>query len=132
MNTKYATVATRAGHRCEYCHAPEATFNFPFEVEHVRPVTAGGSDEDINLALGCRSCNLYKSARTTGIDPDTGKEVPLFNPRTDQWDKHFVVELFGSIAGTTAIGRATLERLRINSPKQIAARRLWVILRLFP
>jgi hypothetical protein len=34
MNPLYARVAARAGDRCEYCHAPEAVFNFPFEVEH--------------------------------------------------------------------------------------------------
>jgi hypothetical protein len=32
MNPHYEVVALRAGHRCEYCHAPEAVFNFPFEV----------------------------------------------------------------------------------------------------
>jgi len=30
MNPHYARVAQRAGHRCEYCRAPEAVFNFPF------------------------------------------------------------------------------------------------------
>lgn len=37
MNSRYALVSARAGHRCEYCHAPEAIFNFPFEVEHALP-----------------------------------------------------------------------------------------------
>ena len=37
MNPQYAEVARRAGHRCEYCHAPEVIFNFPFEVEHILP-----------------------------------------------------------------------------------------------
>jgi hypothetical protein len=35
MNPKYAFVALRAGHRCEYCHAPEVVFNSLFEVEHI-------------------------------------------------------------------------------------------------
>jgi hypothetical protein len=35
MNPRHARVAARAAHRCEYCHAPEALFNFPFEVEHI-------------------------------------------------------------------------------------------------
>jgi hypothetical protein len=34
MNSFYTLVADRAAHRCEYCHAPELVFNFPFEVEH--------------------------------------------------------------------------------------------------
>jgi len=35
MNSFYTLVADRAAHRCEYCHAPELVFNFPFEVEHI-------------------------------------------------------------------------------------------------
>jgi hypothetical protein len=53
MNPHYAQVALRAGHRCEYCHAPEAVFNFPFEVEHVVPFARPGSAEEANLALAC-------------------------------------------------------------------------------
>lgn len=66
MNPNYAEVALRAGHRCEYCHALEAVFNFPFEVEHVTPVALGGGDTAENLALACRSCNLF---RPPPLDP---------------------------------------------------------------
>lgn len=31
MNPLYPAVADRAGHRSEYCRAPEAVFNFAFE-----------------------------------------------------------------------------------------------------
>ena len=61
MNPRYALVAARAGHRCEYCQAPEAIFNFPFEVEHVVPPGKAGPDTEDNWALACRSCNLFKS-----------------------------------------------------------------------
>jgi hypothetical protein len=37
MNPFYTLVADRAAHQCEYCHAPELVFNFPFEVEHIIP-----------------------------------------------------------------------------------------------
>lgn len=40
MNLHYTLVGRRAGHRCEYCHAPEAVFNFPFEVESPLQLTA--------------------------------------------------------------------------------------------
>ena len=42
MNPNYPLVAERAGHRCEYCHAPEAIFNVPFEVDHIMPLAKGG------------------------------------------------------------------------------------------
>lgn len=38
MNPYYGAIAERANHRCEYCHAPELVFNFPFEVEHIIPI----------------------------------------------------------------------------------------------
>ena len=48
MNRHYAGVAERAGHRCEYCHAPEAIFNLPFEVEHIVPTSRDGPDDESN------------------------------------------------------------------------------------
>jgi 5-methylcytosine-specific restriction endonuclease McrA len=61
MNRHYAPVAERSGHRREYCHAPEAIFNLPFEVEHIVPTSRDGADDESNLALACRACSLYKS-----------------------------------------------------------------------
>ncbi len=89
MNPHYAEVAQRAGHRCEYCHAPEVIFNFPFEVEHIVPRAAGGRETQGELALACRSCNVHKAARTAVTDSLTRTIIRLFNPRTDQWTEHF-------------------------------------------
>jgi HNH endonuclease len=51
MNSYYPAIAQRANYRCEYCHAPELVFNFPFEVEHIIPLFRQGTNEDQNLAL---------------------------------------------------------------------------------
>lgn len=133
MNPRYPAVARRGNHRCEYCRAPEAIFNFPFEVEHVVPVSQSGTDDESNLALACRSCNLHKSDHSTGWDAAGGVDVPLFNPRTDRWPDHFELGAErGEIVGRTAAGRATVSRLRMNDPVQVMARLLWIRLRLFP
>jgi hypothetical protein len=133
MNPLYARVAARARHQCEYCHAPEAVFNFPFEVEHVVPVALGGQDEDSNLALACRSCNLLKAAFTWGLDEESQEAVPLFHPREDAWEEHFQVdEESGTIVGLTSTGRATVARLQLNNSSQRTARRQWMRLGLFP
>ncbi len=133
MNLRYALVSARAEHRCEYCHAPEAIFNFPFEVEHVIPPGQAGSDTDENWALACRSCNLFKSDGLDGTDSETGKTVALFHPRHDVWEENFaaVVEE-GTVIGLTPTGRATVARLRMNSPTQRFARQQWHRLGLFP
>lgn len=133
MNPRHALVAVRAGHRCEYCHAPEVIFNFPFEVEHIVPPGRAGSDTEQNWALACRSCNLHKSDGLEGTDPDTGATARLLHPRHDKWDEHFAVEIeSGVIVGRTPIGRATIARLRMNSTTQAHARLQWTRLGLFP
>lgn len=133
MNPRHTQVALRAGHCCEYCHAPEAVFNLPFEVEHIIPVSREGTNTDINWALACRSCNLRKAAHVSSIDPESQAVVRLFHPREDRWEEHFRVNTeSGEIEGLTAIGRATVARLELNSEAQLAARRQWMRLGLFP
>ncbi len=132
MNPNYSFVSSRAGHICEYCHAPEAVFNLPFEVEHIFPLSRGGDNNENNLALSCRSCNLYKSDSVTGVDEDTQIEVRIFNPRKDTWTENFALDRkTGKITGLTAIGKATISRLRMNSSAQLIARISWLKLGLF-
>lgn len=133
MNPHYPPIARRAAHRCEYCRAPEAVFNFPFEVEHVIPTSRAGTDDQENLCLACRACNLRKSDRLGARDDATGEEVSLYHPRRQRWSDHFRVDLeSGEIQGATPIGRATVVALDLNHPLQLAARLLWIRLRLFP
>ena len=134
MNPNYPLVTVRARHRCEYCHAPEIIFNTRFEVDHIKPIAKGGTDDPINFALACRICNGHKSATENAIDPLSQQLVSLFNPRQQVWEDHFEVESKSpfKIVGKTAIGRATVERLKFNSPRQLAARALWIKLAIFP
>jgi 5-methylcytosine-specific restriction endonuclease McrA len=133
MNPHYTQVALRAGHRCEYCRAPEAVFNLSLEVEHIVPVARGGEETAANWALACRACNLYKAAHVSGHDPESDAVVRLFHPREDQWEDHFrITPESGEIAGRTPIGRATVARLGINNAAQVAARQQWMRLGLFP
>ncbi|HEX8680841.1 MAG TPA: HNH endonuclease signature motif containing protein [Ardenticatenaceae bacterium] len=133
-NPNYPFVAKRAEHRCEYCRAPEVIFNVPFEVDHIIPTSRGGGDEPQNWALACRACNLRKSNALDAIDPLTQKRTPLFNPRTEMWDEHFEIdeEAPSFLKARTAIGRATIDQLKMNAPLQRAARQQWIKLNLFP
>ncbi|MBX7173720.1 MAG: HNH endonuclease [Pyrinomonadaceae bacterium] len=127
MNAFYPEVAERANHLCEYCHAPELAFNFLFEVEHITPISLGGETVLENLALACRSCNIFKSNFTVGINER------LFNPRQDAWNEHLSVNLMTfEIVGLTEIGQGTITRLRLNSDLQLSARHQWHRLDLFP
>lgn len=133
----YDHVAARAGHRCEYCGAPEAISPDRFEVEHILPRTLYGSDEMPNLALSCSPCNRRKSQATHAIDPASRDFalIRLFDPRRDVWRVHFdVVEATTGfqLVGRTAIGRATVSRLAMNDEHAVQARALWAFLGLFP
>ncbi|MCY7376264.1 MAG: HNH endonuclease [Pyrinomonadaceae bacterium] len=133
MNPFYPKVAERAGKICEYCRAPEIASNFSFEVEHIIPRSHGSETKLENLALACRSCNIFKSNCLNGID-DEGRETrTLFHPRQDIWQRHFRVNFETlEIESLTEIGRGTINRLRLNNPLQIRARQQWQRLGLFP
>jgi hypothetical protein len=133
MNPLYFLVAERADHRCEYCHAPESIFNVVFEVEHINPTATGGTDTADNLALACRSCNSFKGIRNSHSDPTSGQEERFYHPRLDRWEEHFLASTASSeISPLTAIGRATVIGLKMNSPAQMMARQFWIQLGLFP
>jgi HNH endonuclease len=133
MHPKYAIVAARANHACEYCYAPEIISNVAFEIDHIIPIAQGGSNQLDNLALSCRICNLRKSDHTDATDPISQTVVPLFNPRQHQWPDHFEKSSQPPhhIIGKTAIGRAAVIRLDFNSSLQLRARAFWVALDLF-
>jgi hypothetical protein len=133
VNPRYPSVSQRASNRCEYCRAPGAIANFPFEVEHIVPPGQGGTQEEDNLALACRSCNIFKSDHLTADDPVTAQNVSLFHPRRDLWHEHFTFDAEqGTVEGVTAIGRATVTLLRMNTAFQRNARLLWVQLGIYP
>jgi hypothetical protein len=115
-------VRERAGNRCEYCQlhqedSPLATLH----IEHIIPKKHEGSDELDNLALACIDCNLHKGSNLAGIDPDTNEVTELFHPRRQEWDAHFVWAGI-IIVGQTAVGRATIRVLNMNSEDQLALR----------
>jgi hypothetical protein len=118
-----AQVRQRAVGLCEYCHASEQWQYVKFTVDHVIPITQGGTDRLENLALACFHCNRRKTNCLTAVVPQTNQEVPLFNPRSDRWSDHFIWSsdrLF--VVGLTFIGQATVEALAMNRERVIAIR----------
>ena len=115
-------VISRADERCEYCHLSQAGQEAVFHIDHVIPRAVGGPTTLENLALACVSCSLHKAAKQTAIDPDTGLEVFLFNPRTQNWSEHFRWDREIAV-GLTPVGRATVSALKLNRPLILAIRR---------
>jgi hypothetical protein len=116
-----------AANRCGYCLTHQAYVPWTLEIDHIVPRTKGGSDDEANLWLACRSCNLFKSNQTHGTDPVTGRRVRLFNPRQQRWRRHFRWSQDGVfIIGHTATGRATVVALHLNNLVAVTVRRNWV------
>jgi hypothetical protein len=114
-------VATRAGYRCEYCQLPEQFVPAAFHIDHVIPRQHGGSDEETNLCYSCSRCNLSKGPNLSGISPDSGQIVALYNPRQQIWNSHF--DWQGAlIVGLTSTGKATVHVLQMNAPRRVQLR----------
>ena len=114
-------VALRAGNRCEYCRLSQVGQEATFHIDHVVPRAASGQTSADNLALACVSCSLRKWAHQTATDPDSGEEVPLFNPRTQVWADHFRWDA-EQVVPLTSTGRATVAALALNRPVILAIR----------
>ena len=116
-----AEIVQRAGERCEYCRLSQTGQEATFHIDHVVPRTAGGPSTGDNLALACVSCSLRKWAKRSGTDPDTGEELPLFNPRTDVWAAHFRWE-GARVVPLSPTGRVSVTALAMNRPLIVAIR----------
>jgi hypothetical protein len=115
----------RAQGYCEYCRSPMRYSPDPFAVEHIVPRVAGGGNEPSNLALSCQGCNNLKFVSIEAVDPVTGVMVPLFHPRQQRWSQHFLWSQDTTVVvGRTPIGRATVERLRLNREGVVNLRRV--------
>ncbi|MDQ3750704.1 MAG: HNH endonuclease [Acidobacteriota bacterium] len=121
-------VEERAEKLCEYCQSPLEFSSDPFSVEHISPISKGGTDDLGNLALACQGCNGHKSTKTEAFDAISQTTATFYNPRKDMWDEHFVwSEDFAEIIGKTAKGRVTIKVLKLNRQRVMNLRRVLIL-----
>lgn len=116
-----AFVRKRAQGLCEYCGLPEWLSFVEHQIDHIIAVKHGGTSEADNLALSCALCNRHKGSDIASIDPDSSGLAPLYDPRRDAWDRHFLSDS-GRIIGLTATGRATVRLLQLNRAERVRER----------
>ena len=124
-------IRRQAKNRCGYCLLPQSLNPSLLEIEHILPTAKGGTDDEENLWLSCRLCNGYKGVQIKAVDPQTDKNVRLFNPRTQNWNRHFKWNN-EKIVGRTACGRATTVALKLNNEIILPVRKRWVEAGWFP
>jgi hypothetical protein len=132
MNAKLKKLVwERARGQCEYCHMAQEYDELWFEIDHIMPRKHGGQSHSENLALACFYCNNRKGPNLAGIDPLTGKTVPLFHPRLQTWRRHF--QWVGAfLVGKTQTGRATISVLDINLQERVTLRGELIRIGAFP
>ena len=118
-----------AKNRCGYCLSPQHLVMARLEIEHIIPLSKGGSNDESNLWLACPLCNSHKASKIEAIDPITEQTVPLFNPRQQVWSDHFEWSKNGTkIIGKTPVGRATVSALYLSDdPDALEVRSYWVM-----
>lgn len=124
-------VIERAKGRCEYCLIHEDFSIYSHEVDHIIALKHGGQTIADNLALACLPCNRHKGSDFATIDQNTNEIVPLFNPRRQNWEEHFILNN-AQIFGLTQIGQATARLLMFNTPRRVRSRELLIAQKLYP
>lgn len=123
----------RAKSRCEYCLLSSHLTNAPMHCEHILPKSKGVKSSPENLALACAWCNGFKGTKTHTQDLKTVKLVRIFNPRKDHWEKYFRWSKdLNEIKRLTAIGRATVEALKLIRKELVWLPTLLVAIREYP
>ena len=114
-------VVARANWLCEYCLIHEADTCLGCQIDHVISEKHGGQTRAENLAYSCVFCNRRKGTDLGSILDNSGNFVRFFNPRSDEWFRHFRIN--GTrIEPLTEIGEVTVCILQLNSAERLLER----------
>jgi hypothetical protein len=121
-------VKLRANKCCEYCKSQDMYSPTAFTIDHILPESLEGTSDFDNLAYACFLCNRLKSNKLKSFDIITEKWIPLYNPRIDIWEEHFVWnEDTTQILGITIVGRCTVKELKLNREKLVEYRNCLIL-----
>jgi hypothetical protein len=119
---KHEDVRRRYSHRGGYCGVSETDAGDQLTVDHYRPVSKGGGEDDDNLVYACFKCNLYKS----DFHPDADNEQNgqrLLHPLLDEATAHIQpTGESGRLEPLTDTGRFHIELLQLNLPALVRHR----------
>jgi 5-methylcytosine-specific restriction endonuclease McrA len=115
-----AYVLDKFEHCCAYCHTDQG----PFELDHIRPRSRGGSNRVSNLALSCHACNGAKGNMTAAEwghpEVEAQAKIPLKDAAAMNASRYALVEalhVLGLPIGTWSGGRTRWNRDRFGIEK---------------
>jgi hypothetical protein len=88
----------RDNFKCRYCGWDglkdfDSWFIANFNIDHITPKSRGGTDDDSNLALACRACNLYKGKFECNSIDEAIKVVNERKAIAEKWYRKHVLKL---------------------------------------
>ncbi len=115
-----AYLLEKCGRQCVYCGQRDV----PFEIEHVRPRSRGGSDRVSNLVLSCHGCNQKKGDQTAAEfgypEMEQQAKTPLRDASAVNATRFALVACLTSLGlpiGTWSGGRTRWNRARFQLEK---------------
>ncbi len=105
--------------RCGYCGVLDEDTGSTLTVDHHRPRSHGGGDDDANLVYCCPRCNEHKSDYWHEVHPP---RIALLHPGSDDLSEHLRELDDGRVEGITEEGDFFIARLRLNRPALIRYR----------
>jgi hypothetical protein len=124
-------VEMRAQGVCEYCLIAEEDTVLGCQVDHIISEKHDGPTSEENLAVACVFCNQAKGSDIGSIVWNTGALVRFFNPRTDRWGEHFLLQDY-RIEPLTEIGAVTVRILQFKSVERLLERQALALVKRYP
>ncbi len=108
------------GYCCGYCGVLESDIGGKLQIDHYRPITRGGGDDQDNLVYACVHCNRFKGNYWPDADDPDG--LYILNPGKDNLSIHIQMTPSGRIEGLTPRGLFHIYRLHLNRPQLVVWR----------
>lgn len=111
---KLPAVRRRYDFRCGYRGVSETDAGGELTVDHIVPLSAGGTDKDDNRVYACIRCNQYKGTLRPGTSGPSNRPL-LLHPLEDDLSAHLREDSStGHLIALTARGRFHIDALRLN------------------
>ena len=103
--------------RCGYCGVSETGTGAALTVDHFRPRSQGGDDEEDNLVLRCHACDEFK-----GDYWPSQTELMLIHPRKEEPSQFLREGEDGVLVALHPRGEVQIARLHLNRAPAVARR----------
>jgi 5-methylcytosine-specific restriction endonuclease McrA len=94
----YQSIFERDNFTCQYCGLDaskdfETWWHANLNIDHIVPKSRGGSiDDEKNLVVACRACNLYKGSSACSSIEEARKVIAEKRAQAETWFRRYVLK----------------------------------------